>query len=167
MTALLSMLRRWLPKGNTLPVKYPVMKQMLKDLGMKANCIHACENNCMLYWKLDENLMECRHCKKPRYKVTAGKGGKVSKEPNKVLRHFPLIPRLQRLYTIPWIAREMTWHARSESSWDYMRHPSDSGKWKVCKENYKEFATEERNVWLAIATDGFNPRGVQSTGYRG
>lgn len=164
-TALLSMLRRWLPKGNTLPVKYPVMKQMLKDLGMKANCIHACENNCMLYWKLDENLMECRHCNKPRYKVIAGKGGKVSKEPNKVLRHFPLIPRLQRLYTIPWIAREMTWHARSESSWDYMRHPSDSGQWKVCKENYKEFANEERNVWLAIATDGFNPRGVQSTGY--
>ncbi|KAF9620516.1 hypothetical protein IFM89_013137 [Coptis chinensis] len=31
-TTLLSVLRRWLPKENTLLVKYPVMKQMLKDL---------------------------------------------------------------------------------------------------------------------------------------
>ena len=36
---LLEVLKRWLPKGNTLPDKYPHMKSMMKDLGMKANFI--------------------------------------------------------------------------------------------------------------------------------
>lgn len=166
MTALLTLLRRWLPKGNTLPEKYPVMKGILKDLGMKATCIHACENNCILYWKTNKDLTECPECKAPRFKVNEGsKGRKNSKEPKKVLRHFPLIPRLQRLYTIPWIAHEMTWHARAETSATYIRHPVDSGQWKICKEKWPEFANEQRNVRLAIATDGFNPRGIQSTSY--
>ena len=72
MTKLLSLLRRWLPKGNTLPETYPVMKEMLKDLGMKATCIHACENNCILYWKTKKDLTECPECQAPRYKVKGG-----------------------------------------------------------------------------------------------
>ena len=58
-TALLSIVKRWLPKENTLPEKYPQMKRMMTDLGMKANYIHACENNCILYWKENEDLEEC------------------------------------------------------------------------------------------------------------
>ena len=54
-TALLSILKRWLPKDNTLPEKYPHMKRMMKDLGMKANFIHACVNNCVLYWNDNED----------------------------------------------------------------------------------------------------------------
>lgn len=165
-TALLSLLKTWLPDGNTLPSKYPVMKAMLKDLGMKAECIDACENNCMLYWKTKADLTVCSQCQTPRYKVKEGKmGKKETKEARKVLRHFPLIPRLKRLYTIPWIAREMTWHDRATPSWNYMRHPIDSLQWKTCKDDWPDFAKEGRNVWLGIATDGFNPRGVQSTGY--
>ncbi|KAF9621027.1 hypothetical protein IFM89_015849 [Coptis chinensis] len=47
-SALLSMLRTWLPKENTLPEKWPVMKKMLTDLGMKAKRINACKilKNC-------------------------------------------------------------------------------------------------------------------------
>ena len=33
------------------------------------------------------------------------------------------------------------------------------------KARWSEFAEESRNVWLAIATDGFNPRGIQSSSY--
>ena len=50
-TDLLIVLKKWLPKGNTLPDKYPRMKNMIKDLGMKATFIHACINNCVLFWK--------------------------------------------------------------------------------------------------------------------
>ncbi|XP_026447417.1 uncharacterized protein LOC113347941 [Papaver somniferum] len=35
-TYLLGRLKNWLPKGNTFPVKYPTMKSMLIDIGMKA-----------------------------------------------------------------------------------------------------------------------------------
>ncbi|KAL6584302.1 hypothetical protein OROMI_003591 [Orobanche minor] len=85
MTVLLTLLRRWLPKGNILPEKYSVMKGILKDLGMKATCIHACENNCILYWKTNKDLTECPECKAPRFKVNEGsKGRKNSKEPKKI-----------------------------------------------------------------------------------
>jgi hypothetical protein len=155
-TFLLSILKRWLPKENTLPETYPVMKQMLKDLGMKAESIHACENNCILYWKENENAMECPQCKEPRYRVKEGKKWeKVLKGPKKVLRHFPLIPRLKRLYTIPWIAHNMTWHDRAKVSDKNMRHPIDSVEWKTCKTKWPEFSKEGRNVWLGVATDGF------------
>ena len=83
-------------------------------------------NNCVLYWSYNEGKEQCPQCGEPRYAVRTNKGVRVCKEPLKVLRHFPLIPRLVRLYTIPWIAHEMTWHDRSVSSWDYLRHPSDS-----------------------------------------
>ncbi|PIA40727.1 hypothetical protein AQUCO_02400060v1 [Aquilegia coerulea] len=126
-TAALGMLKRWLPKGNTLPEKYPEMKAMLKDLGMKARCIHACVNNCILYFKKHENAEKCPQCTEERYDTKEGKAGKKqSKVPRKVLRHFPIIPRLKRLYSIPWIAEEMTWHDRAKPSQDYMRHPIDS-----------------------------------------
>ena len=64
------------PDGNTLPSKYPVMKAMLKDLGMKAECIDACENNYMLYWKTKADLTVCSQCQTPRYKVKEGKWGR-------------------------------------------------------------------------------------------
>lgn len=165
MTSLLTVLKRWLPKGNTLPDKYPQMKSMIKDLGMKTNFIHACINNCLLYWKDNKDKEQCPQCGASRYLVRTKKGGRVLKEPVKVLRHFPLIPRFVRFYTIPWIAHEMTWHDRSTSSWELMRHPSDSSKWRMFKNKWPEFSKERRNVFLGIATDGFNPRGIQSSSY--
>ncbi|PIA27802.1 hypothetical protein AQUCO_07500017v1 [Aquilegia coerulea] len=139
-TALLTILREWFPEGNTFPEKYPTMKAMLKDLGMKTNRIHACENNCILYYKNFENATECSQCTEPRFKEKDGRskklGKKETKEPNKVLRHFPLIPYL------------------------------DSSQWRMFIEKWQnKFAKEGQNVWLGIATDGFNPRGVQSTSY--
>ena len=92
------------------------MKRMMKDLGMKATFIHACVNNCVLYWKENEDKEECPQCGESRYAISRMKGGRTRKEPLKVLRHFPLIPRLVRLYSIEWISREMTWHDRATSS---------------------------------------------------
>ena len=59
----------------------------------------------------------------------------------------------------------MTWHSRATSSWDFQRHPSDSSQWRNFKVKWKKISKEERNVWLEIETDGFNPRGIQSASY--
>ncbi|XP_026395752.1 uncharacterized protein LOC113290358 [Papaver somniferum] len=165
--SLLGVIKGWLPKGNNLPVKYTAMKSMLKDPGMKEKSIHMCENHCILYYKENEDLTSCPECLAPRYKVKVDKFGEElsSNEPSKVLRYFPLGPRLKRLYTVPWIARAMTWHDRAEVSSDYMRHPVDSSQWDLVKKKFPEFANEGRNVWLGIATDGFNPHGMQSLNY--
>lgn len=71
MTELLKLFKKCLPKENTLPDKYPTMKKMLKDLGMKVKSIHACENDCMLFWKENANIVECPHCHTPRFKDKA------------------------------------------------------------------------------------------------
>ena len=64
-------------------------------------------------------MEECPQCGELRYAVTTRKEGRISKEPKMVLRYFPLIPRLVRLYTILCIVHEMIWHDRAPSSWDY------------------------------------------------
>lgn len=46
-----------------------------------------------------------------------------------------------------------------------LRHPADSKAWKSLDESYPSFATDSRNVRLALATDGFNPFGGLSSDY--
>ncbi|GJW41453.1 zinc finger, PHD-type containing protein [Tanacetum coccineum] len=50
----------------------------------------------------------CPVCNTSRWKDSNTPGKKV---PKKVLRYFPIIPRLQRLYKSSHTAKEMTWHA--------------------------------------------------------
>ncbi|GKD21945.1 hypothetical protein Tco_1223648 [Tanacetum coccineum] len=66
-------------------------------------------------------------CNTSRWKDSNTPGKKV---PKKVLRYFPIIPRLQRWYKSSHTAKEMTWHA--------------TGK---CTE------PEPRNVRLGLAAD--------------
>ena len=76
------------------------------------------------------------------------------------MRHFPLIPRLKRLYTIKWIAEKMTWHARASSCMEFLRHPRDSAEWVNSNIMWRDFAKDPRNIRLAIATDGFSPNNM-------
>ncbi|XP_042942758.1 uncharacterized protein LOC122307433 [Carya illinoinensis] len=79
--------------------------------------------------------------------------------PQKVLRHFPLKPRLQRLFMTANIARDMRWHKeqRPTDDGESMRHPADAESWKRFDEDYSWFAQDARNVRLGLASDGFNP----------
>lgn len=89
MTELLIRLKRWLPKENTIPEKYLTMKQMLKDLGMKVECIHACENDCILFWKEYNDALECPRCHTSRFKVKKSRGsGKNDKTTSKSFEIF-------------------------------------------------------------------------------
>ncbi|KAJ8630467.1 hypothetical protein MRB53_023790 [Persea americana] len=35
----------------------------------------------------------------------------------------------ERRYNVPWIAKQMTWHAQPKENGGVMRHPSDSSSW--------------------------------------
>lgn len=72
-------------------------------------CIDACKYDCILFWKENANLENCPTCKEPRYKVNDGRGKKI---PHKVLRYFPLIPRLKRLYGSKKTCNDMKWHKK-------------------------------------------------------
>ncbi|CAL8160462.1 unnamed protein product [Prunus armeniaca] len=99
MDIMLKLVKIILPDGETLPNSFYDVKQLIEDLGLTYQKIDACPNDCMLYWK--ESILDdsCNHCGQNRYqKQDVEENGDTRKVPAKVLRYFPLTPRLQRLY---------------------------------------------------------------------
>ncbi|CAM8921952.1 unnamed protein product [Rhodiola kirilowii] len=145
-----------LPKGNNYPGSYRDVKRILKNMGMGYETIHACEYGCVLYYKDFKDFEHCPVCQESRYVHSDGD----SKIPKRVVRYFPLTPRLQRLYMSPRIAKEMRWHGERKVERGLIRHPADSVAWQDFDKNFPEFAKDIRNVRLGLATDGFNPFGA-------
>ncbi|KAK7306021.1 hypothetical protein VNO77_43935 [Canavalia gladiata] len=145
-----------------IPTSFYEAKKVIHKLGLNYTKIDVCTNNCMLYWGEDERLDICKHCEKSRWK-TKGKGKK--KVPVKVLRYFPLKPRLQRLFACSKTAKSMRWHALGSNPDGLLRHPRDGEAWKKFDQIHPGFASESRNVRLGLATDGFNPYGTMSNNY--
>ncbi len=93
--ALLSLLKtKILPVDNTLPTTYGEAKKILTEVGMEYNIIHCCRNGCCLFRNDLVDASHCPICEEARYRDdTIG-----LKIPKKVMRHFPIIPRLRHLY---------------------------------------------------------------------
>ncbi|GJX76711.1 CACTA transposable element [Tanacetum coccineum] len=138
-------------------------KKTFKKIGLGYESIHACINGCCLFWKENKFEHNCPVCGESRWKNENTKGKKV---PKKVLRYFPLTPRLRCMYNSRHIAKYMTWHATGKCKEDgKMCHPVDGKTWKDFDQKHKQFALEPRNVRLGLAADGFNPFGNLSQGY--
>ncbi|XP_019170676.1 PREDICTED: uncharacterized protein LOC109166223 [Ipomoea nil] len=153
-----------------LPDSFYEAKKTINRLSLNYVSIHACPNDCMLYWGDDKDAETCKVCHTSRWKQPNGKNGgdvrcgsKFKKKPSKVLRYFPLKPRLQRLFMSSKTAENMRWHAMDSNRDGLMRHPRDSESWKRFNEVHVEFAADPRNVRLGLAADGFNPFGHQSS----
>ena len=87
---------------------------------------------------------------------------KKKKKPIKILRWFPLKPRLQRLFMPFEIANHMKWHANGYVNDDLLRHPTDFKAWKLFDSKYIVFSFDVR---LGLATDGLNPYGNMSSAH--
>ncbi|GJZ43162.1 hypothetical protein Tco_0590417 [Tanacetum coccineum] len=112
---------------------------------------------CFISGDNNKDLDTVRCCNTSRWKDSNTPGKKV---PKKVLRYFPIIPRLQRLYKSSHTAKDMIWHATGKCTEPgKMQHPVDGGAWKKFDTKYPDFAKEPRNVRLGLAADGFNPFG--------
>ena len=124
----------------------------------------------MLYWGEDEGKEECKTCKRSRWKqkgheTTSDIEKQQNKLPAKVLRYFPLIPRLKRMFMSSKIVKSMVWHIEHNNNDGLMRHPRDSKAWKTFDLKYLDFALNPQNVRLALASDSFNPFGSLSISY--
>ncbi|KAJ0101812.1 hypothetical protein Patl1_05455 [Pistacia atlantica] len=152
-----------LPKGESLPNSYYEVKKLMRDLGLGYVNIDACVNDCILFWEEYEHLDQCPTCRAPRWKYGLGKRKKIAK---KIVRYFPLKPRLQRLYMSKEIAEDMRWHKEKRVNDDLIRHPADAKQsgGEFDKE-HDWFAQDPRNVRLGLSSDGFNPFGNMSTNY--
>ncbi|GJQ93667.1 zinc finger, PHD-type containing protein [Tanacetum coccineum] len=151
-------------KGYKLPSLYYAIKKTFKTIGLWYESIHACVNDCYLFRGEDNKDKQFYPvCNTSRWKDNHTTGKKV---PKKVLRYFPIIPRLQRLYKSSHTAKEMTWHATGKCTEPgKMQHPVDGRAWKKFDTRYPKFAAEPRNVRLGLAADGFNPFGNLSQSY--
>jgi len=126
-------------------------------------------NDCILFWKGKAELNRCPECNALRYKMIDN--GAIMKLASgdpisiKVLRHFPLIPRLKRLFMSSKTTPLMRWHAKERKQDGKLRHPADGHAWKDFDNNYSNFARDARNVRLCLSSDRFNPFGNMSTQY--
>ena len=160
-TEILKLLAEAFPEPNTLPKSYKEAKNLLKELGLGYESIHVCFNNCILFRKQYANHDNCPVCGLSRWKDPARK-----KIPQKVLRHFPLVPRLKRMFLSKKGAEEAQWHElKRQPNEKELSHPKDGDVWKDFDEKFPEFAKDARNFRLGIATDGFNPFGNFNTTY--
>ena len=141
-----------LPNNNTMPrTRYEACKTIKKHR-LSYDTIHACEKGCVHFWKELSNAIECPKCHSGQYV----EGSSIV--PKKLLRHFPLIPRLKRMYRCSSIAKLMHWHSSEGESIDGMvQSVVDSSAWKHVNEKWPDFAMEPRNVRLCLALDGMNP----------
>ncbi|KAH7862248.1 hypothetical protein Vadar_002030 [Vaccinium darrowii] len=154
-----------LPSGETLPSSYYEAKKLMRDLGLGYISIHACPNNCVLFWKENNDLQECPNpdCRASRWKHDPDKRKKV---PQKVLRYLPIKPRLQRLFMNVNTAEDMRWHKEKRiQEENKIRHPAEAKAWQEFDKEHEWFARDPRNVRLGLASDGFNPFGSMSNSY--
>ncbi|XP_039116440.1 uncharacterized protein LOC120251851 [Dioscorea cayenensis subsp. rotundata] len=158
MTMILELLNDAFPNIK-IPRSFYDAKKTITKLGLNYEKIHACPNNCMLYWgnTEDEERQICKVCSTSRWKMkndrsndNSGNNRGRRKIPAKLVRYFPLKPRLQR----------------SDTNVDgLLRHPRDCEAWKKFDLINSHFAADPRNVRLALATDGFNPYGSMNQSY--
>jgi hypothetical protein len=139
-------------------------KKTLTNLGLEYQKIHACPNDCILYRKEFSNATCCPECGIPRWKQMKDKSIKVG-QPAKVLWYFPIIPRFKRLFKSLGTSELLTWHDDKRTKDGNMRHPADSPAWKLVDYKWPEFASDPRNLRLALAADGINPHSSLSSRY--
>jgi len=140
------------PEFN-IPKNFYQAKRLVSKLGLTYDRIHCCVNGCMLFYKTDSELENCKFCGHARYKRTPA--GKMV--PVQAMHYLPLIPRLKRLYASMRSAPHMRWHREYRRSPGVLSHPSDGEAWKHFDNVYPDFASEPRNVRLGLCSDGFTP----------
>ncbi|XP_062216051.1 uncharacterized protein LOC133916413 isoform X2 [Phragmites australis] len=161
-TAILGVLSAALPKEANLPKNYHAAKKIIRGLGLDYVKIHACPKDCMIFHGDRANQETCHVCGSSRWAYRKKKGEPTEpkeqkKKAAKVLRYFPLIPRLKRLYANEQTSADMRWHDEGRTKDGKLRHPADGQAWKDFDSRYDKFSADSRNVRLGLSSDGFNP----------
>jgi hypothetical protein len=144
------------PKSS-IPKNYDEALSIIGRLGLGYESIHVCPSNCVLFRKTYAKLDKCPKCDASRWKDGDGR----KQIPEKVLRYFPIIPRLQRMFISKKQSEEVQWHKlKRKPVTNELSHPADGKAWKDFDSQHKDFAADARNIRLGLATDGFNPFGM-------
>ncbi|KAL6191588.1 hypothetical protein ACLB2K_037978 [Fragaria x ananassa] len=102
-------------------------------------------------------MQNCLECNASRWKVNPWTNEINTRVPAKVLRYFPIIPRIKRMFLSASNSELLTLHSTHHNQDGMMRHPIDSIQWRTVDQKWPSFASEPRNLRFGLATDGFNP----------
>jgi hypothetical protein len=150
-----------LPMPNKLPKTHYEARKSIRRLGLTYNNIHACPNGCILYAEEYATHDRCPRCMQRRWLDGS------NNIPARVIRHFPLIPRLKRMWRSSEIARLLTGHVKHVSRDDVMCSVVDSPAWQHINNDvaFGTFGSDDRNMRLALALDGVNPFKLNNTNW--
>ncbi|XP_070044168.1 uncharacterized protein [Nicotiana tomentosiformis] len=148
MDALLRFFREVIPEGSFVPIFFYEAKKVFCDLGLGYTKIDACQKDCILYWRDYTDVQACPKCGKSRWK---SKEHGVKKVAHKILPHFSIKPRLQRLYMARESTKKMRWNKEKSMDDGVLRYPSDSVAYKSFDARHPTFSAELRNVRLGLA----------------
>ena len=102
---------------------------------LKYQMIHACLNDHIIYHKQYEFATQYPICHISRYQLDQ----LTKKVPCKVLRHIPIIPRLQRLFKCNSLAQFIDYHACNSSQDDIMQMHLGGFTFKEIEETWSHF----------------------------
>jgi len=112
---LLQILQLALPNGANIPRTFAEARKIIGKLGLRYEKSHVCPNNCQIYRKDKKDHDFCSKCEASRWKGIPDKTNLTQKQrrkavPNKVLRYFPIKPRLKRIFMNKETAQLTRWH---------------------------------------------------------
>jgi hypothetical protein len=90
---IIKLIKEALRDGETLPRSYREAKQFCRDLSFGYELIHACNNDCVLFWKEHADKVKCLTCNTLRWSFVKSSGKKILQN---VLQYFLIKPRLQQ-----------------------------------------------------------------------
>ncbi|KAI3469973.1 hypothetical protein Pfo_026636 [Paulownia fortunei] len=135
---LLQLLREAFPKPNAIPSSHYKAKKMLRELGLGYESIHACKNDCILFWDEHEGKDTCST-------------RTIKKSLKKSFDIFFKL-RLKQLFLSKYIVKDIRWHKEKR----VLRYPADIEAWKEFNKLHETFAEDPRNIRLGLTTYGFN-----------
>lgn len=150
-----------LTAGNKLPGTHYQARRNIRRVGLHYNNVHACCRGCVIYQGEYEAMDSCPKCSTSRWTDN------TNHIPSKVIRHFPLIPRLKRMWRLSEIARMLQGYTKHISHDSVMCSMVDSLALKHIDSDvaFNNFEFEVRNMRLALALDGVNPLKLNNTNW--
>lgn len=162
---MLELVKAMLPKDNQLITSMYTINKFLKRFNLNYKYIHACVNDCCLFTKENADAQVCPTCQSSRWKQNQHTKDLLKGQPAKLLRYFPIILRLQRMFRTKETIENVKWHSTNKSMDGKMRHPVDSEAWDAINERWPDFSLEPYNLRLGLAADGINPYKNMSSTY--
>ncbi|XP_022100010.1 uncharacterized protein LOC110984295 [Acanthaster planci] len=146
-----------LPAGNGLPDSFVAAKKLVGEFLIPVNTFDVCPQDHVVFDGPNRERLHCPKCSAPRYHDGTQK-------PQKAFAYLPLIPRLQRWFKMPVIARSLQQHELIEEQ-NPVKDIHMSPAWKSMYNKDGVFGGDSRCLSLALSADGFDPFNHQKVQY--